>query len=468
MRIKPLSACMLDARLFGRTFAGPSFAAWRTVAKMLDGLPLDAGELALYRQLTQRDAPPAAPFSECYIIKPRRAGGTLFAAALGLHAALLDHREKLGPGEYSTVGMIAADRRQARQLMNYAEGLIADSPVIAAEVTGRTQQSISFAHRVNLEVHVTSFRSTRGYSFACVVLDELAYFRDALSANPDIELVRAVRPGLANLGGRLLGLSSPHSRRGHLYAMYQQHYGKPSDVLVIAATHQQLNPTIDPKVVERAMAEDPQAARSEWFGEFRSDVSQWLPDELIDLALEAGRLKRGSRQSPVAFVDMSGGRHDASVLAIAHAEQVVEDGQSPPNLFLDHLHCVPAPHEPAAVVGLFVAALKDYRLQKVVGDRFAAAWPVDAFAKAGISYESAELDKSAIYGEVLPLFAERRVELLADKRLATELRLLERKPRTGGRGDSVDHPPRGHDDCANACAGSLWLASRRQRRSYFG
>ena len=42
--------------------------------------------------------------------------------------------------------MIAADRLQRRQLMNYVEGLIADSPVIAAEVTGRTQQSISFAH----------------------------------------------------------------------------------------------------------------------------------------------------------------------------------------------------------------------------------------------------------------------------------------------------------------------------------
>jgi hypothetical protein len=352
--------------------------------------------------------------------------------------------------------------------MNYVEGLIADSPVIAAEVTGRTQQSISFAHRVNLEVHVTSFRSTRGYSYAAVILDELAFYRDDLSANPDVELVRAVRPGLANLGGRLLGLSSPHSRRGHLYAMYQAHYGKPSDVLVIAATHQQLNPTIDPAVVERAMAEDPEAARSEWFGEFRSDVSQWLPDELIDLALQAGRLKRGSRQPPVAFVDMSGGRHDASVLGIAHAELDAQGAQRPPNLFLDHLHCVPAPHEPAAVVGLFVTALKDYRLHKVVGDRYAAEWCANSFAKAGIQYEAAELDKSGIYTEVLPLFAERRVELLADKRLATELRLLERKPRTGGRGDSVDHPPRGHDDAANAACGALWLASRRRRVSSFG
>lgn len=39
------------------------------------------------------------------------------------------------------------------------------------------------------------------------------------------------------------------------------------------------------------------------------------------------------------------------------------------------------------------------------------------------------------------------------------LRLLERKPRSGGRGDSVDHPPRAHDDIANAACGALWQAS---------
>src|SRR5208283_5835341 len=95
-------------------------------------------------------------------------------------------------------------------------------------------------------------------------LDELAFFRDDLSANPDVELVRAVRPGLANLGGRLLGLSSPHSRRGHLYTMYREHFAKASDVLVIQAGGPVLNPTIGMDVIERARAEDPTAARSEW------------------------------------------------------------------------------------------------------------------------------------------------------------------------------------------------------------
>ncbi len=78
---------------------------------------------------------------------------------------------------------------------------------------------------------------------------------------------------------------------------------------------------------------------------------------------------------------------------------------------------------------------------------------------AGFRYQVSELDKSAIYSEALPLFAQKRVELLDDRKLITELRLLERKPRAGGRGDSVDHPPRGRDDIANAACGALWQAS---------
>ncbi len=455
--MKPLHEAMTDPTLFGNSFGGETFWAWRTIAKVLDGMPLDSHELALYRQITGRQAPPTEPFREGYLVKPRRAGGTLFAATLGLHAALHDYRGRLGRGEVATVAMIASDRRQARQLMNYVDGLIADSPVIAAEVSGRTQETISFAHRVNLEVHTTSFRSTRGYSYAAVILDEMAFFRDDLSANPDVELVRAVRPGLANLGGRLLGLSSPHSRRGYLYAVWQQHYGKPSDVLVIQAGGPTLNPTIDQKVIERARTEDPVAARSEWDAQFREDVSQYLTDELIEAAMP-GRLKRGPRLSSVAFVDMSGGVTDAAALGIAHSETV--DGET--IVLLDHLEVVPAPHKPAAVAAQFSETLKGLGLNRVTGDRYAAGWCSGAFEKNGIKYESAELDKSAIYGEVLPLFSEQRVEIPDDQRLVTELRLLERKPRAGGRPDNVDHPPRAHDDAANAACGALWLAMKEQ------
>jgi hypothetical protein len=61
------------------------------------------------------------------MIDPHIFGGTLFAAAVALHAALQNYRQQLGPGEFATVALIASDRRQARQALNYVKGLIEGS-----------------------------------------------------------------------------------------------------------------------------------------------------------------------------------------------------------------------------------------------------------------------------------------------------------------------------------------------------
>jgi hypothetical protein len=136
--MKSLHDAMLDAVLFGRTFGGGTFWAWRCVAKFLDGMPLEPLERELWQKITGREAPAAVPFPEAYLIKPRRAGGTLFAAAVALHAAVQDYRDELGPGEYATVALIASDRKQAKQALNYLKGLIADSPLISPKVSGET------------------------------------------------------------------------------------------------------------------------------------------------------------------------------------------------------------------------------------------------------------------------------------------------------------------------------------------
>src|SRR5262245_66577756 len=56
-----------------------------------------------------------------------------------------------------------------------------------------------------------------------------------------------------------------------------------------------------------------------------------------------------------------------------------------------------------------------------------------------------------------------RVPLLNHTRLQNQLVSLERRTTRVGR-DLVDHPPGGHDDCANAAAGALVLAAAAARR----
>lgn len=123
------------------------------------------------------------------------------------------------------------------------------------------------------------------------------------------------------------------------------------------------------------------------------------------------------------------------------------------------------------VVSEIAALVKRYRVSTVYGDRYAAGWVRERFRAEGIRYQEAEvrtpsdpdatryLDKSLAYLEVEPLFSEERIELLDHAQLARELKLLERRPRAGGR-TVIDHPPGGHDDFANGLALATVLCAR--------
>jgi hypothetical protein len=79
-------------------------------------------------------------------------------------------------------------------------------------------------------------------------------------------------------------------------------------------------------------------------------------------------------------------------------------------------------------------------------------WPVEACRSHGIEYQVADLDRSRLYLELLPLVNAGTIEVPNDAKLLAELRGLERRRGTAGR-DRVDHRAGSHDDRANAVAG---------------
>jgi hypothetical protein len=54
-------------------------------------------------------------------------------------------------------------------------------------------------------------------------------------------------------------------------------------------------------------------------------------------------------------------------------------------------------------VGKFATLLKSYGVSQVSGDRFANVWPVEVFAKVGITYEQNAEPKGTLYTNMLPL-----------------------------------------------------------------
>ena len=56
---------------------------------------------------------------------------------------------------------------------------------------------------------------------------------------------------------------------------------------LIQAPSSLLNPTLDAGVIASAQEADAFAARSEWFGEFRTDIAAFLDDATIEAAIES-------------------------------------------------------------------------------------------------------------------------------------------------------------------------------------
>jgi hypothetical protein len=66
----------------------------------------------------------------------------------------------------------------------------------------RGVDNLDLRNGISIEVRPCSFRKLRGYTHIGVICDELAtWYVDARFANPDTEVIAAVKPGLLTTGG---------------------------------------------------------------------------------------------------------------------------------------------------------------------------------------------------------------------------------------------------------------------------
>ena len=353
--------------------------------------------------------------------------------------------------EMATIGVLAVDKGQARAIFRFVLGLLKAVPMLEPLIVRRDSETIELSNRVQIEIATASFRSTRGYNYAAVLADEVAFWRsDETSLNPDVEILRALRPGLASIpGAMLLMASSPYAKRGELYNAYRRHFGKDDGrVLVWKASTQEMNPSIDKAVIEEAYESDPESARAE-YGEFRDDLADFVSRETVDAVTmwDRSELPPEPGVTYSAFVDPSGGVSDSLTLAIGHL------GRNAVCVLDSLLECRP-PFDPEQAVAQCATLLRRYGVATITGDRYAGEWPRARFAEHGIEFEQSARPKSDLYSDLLPLLNARRIELLDHPRLSAQLAGLERRTARSGR-DSIDHAPGGHDDLANAVAGVL-------------
>jgi hypothetical protein len=455
-----LREALVDPQLLGNALAGDSWWAWRTLLIAAMGEPLSDDERAIFTRLTGREREPGVRVEELWGIVGRRGGKSRALAALACYlTALCDYSDVLAPGERAVLLCIAPDSKQAGIVCDYAAACFEQAPQLRRLVAGRSTDAIALTTGIALEVRWAQFRRLRGPTYVAVIADEAAFwYSDDYSLNADVEILNAVRPGLATTRGLLAVISSPYARRGEVWDAWRRHYGPQSDPLILVAqgASRDFNPSLPLAVVERALVRDPAAGAAEYLAQFRTDIESFVAREAVEACVAPGVRERpfASGLRYRAFADPSGGSSDSFTLAIAHREGSGDDSR----VVIDVVREARPPFSPEAVVDEFAQTLRGYGITQLMADKYAGNWPAEQFQRRGIRYEANARPKSELYRDLLPLLNSGGVVLLHNDRLVQQLCGLERRTARGTGRDIVDHSPGAHDDVANAVAGAALLA----------
>ncbi len=432
---------------------GASWRVGRVLLKASEGLPLEPDELPIYEHHTGRTDVLTTRPREVWEASGRRSAKTFRAALRGVHAATCRRYDGVAAGERPTVLLLAADREQATVAFRYIRGIIDAIPELKALVGRRRKDQLELTTGVDIHVAASDYKLVRGRTCCLVICDELAFWRSEESVSPDVEVLAALRPSLATIPtAQLLCVSTVYARAGALYNAWETFWGKADPhVLFWRATSREMNPTLDPALIDRELLEDPERARAEWLAEWRSDVEQLFSLDALRAVVVSGRheLPRVAGVTYRAFCDPSGGSQDSMTLAVAHQEHGVA--------VLDCVRERKPRFDPATVVEEFVQVLRAYGIRTVTGDRYGGVWVEDAFRRHGVDYHASEETKSQIYVRLVPLVNTGKVQLLDSTVLLAQASGLERRVSRGSGQETVDHGPHAHDDLVNAAAGALVL-----------
>jgi hypothetical protein len=458
-----------DENVF-RPFLGNKLISWYNwlqALRVLYGLPLVQSRRDCITQCMGRnpDLLPKTGFDTALFLTGRRSGKSRMAAVIGSYEAVLaGHEQKLAKGETGVVAICAPTKWQARIVRDYIRAVF-ETPLLENEIEDESREGFTLTNGNEIQIMAGDWRTVRGFTLLAAIVDEAAFFGydEECRVRSDTELIRAIKPALATVGGKLIAITTPYAQKGWCWTQFRKNMqNDDGKTLVWNCPSRVMNPTLPQRVVDDALADDLCAAKAEYLGEFRDDVCEFLPRAVVEAVVAKGRQELLPRQDAryVAFTDLSGGRNDDAAIAIAHRQNKTT--------VVDLLRVYHSPLNPHEVVKGMVEIVKQYGIRRVTGDNYAAEWVASSFEALGVHYEQADKPKSQLYAELLPRICSKEIELLDNELLVSQIAGLERRTRSGGR-DIIDHPPGGHDDLANAVAGVAEAAIvRRVKVGGFG
>lgn len=361
---------------------------------------------------------------------------------------------------------IAQDTRMAQYSLHFIASTLKSSPALKEMIIDEPlANEIRLKNNIIIKCLPPTLKAARGYACPVAVLDEVGvWYQDSDSANPDFEIYNAVKPTQAQFNPNALtvGISSPWTKSGLLYEYYEagtrgrnapaHARSKYRNVLVIhAPTAAMGNPQIRKEELEEQQLRDPRAFEREFLAVFQDSISGLIPAQLIKAAVTPGQITRPYRPefTYVAAIDPAF-RHDAFAFTICHAEErgVVMD------LIMRFKPEAGQVLNPEDILQQIAPLVRAYNVVTVYSDQYHLESLQQLAFRYGIFIEGVAFratNKASIYGSLVQLLHQQRMQLVDDEELVRELKALERKLSSTGV-VQIGAPQGLHDDLATVTA----------------
>jgi hypothetical protein len=389
------------------------------------GLPLSEAELEMFCRGTGREIYVPREQRLISLVGGRRGGKTgKIAARSALFEACRDHQ--IPRGERAYVLLVAPVIAQAKIAFDYILKDIYSSPLLSSKIAKVGRNEIELKNGIIIGCYACSRITVRGRAAVAIVCDEICFWRNEVtSVACDEEVLAALRPSMATFPtSKLIKISTPNVKHGVMWDEFQRRGELDHPVWQLSS--QELNPTISTEFLESERKHSPEDYKREYLAEFVDSVVSWIEPEVLARCV----IKARKELPPVpgatyaAAIDPAFKKSDFAMAAAHRADGGV--------IVLD---CAPfwtgtkqAPLGFQWVCGQVAGILRQFGINVLQGDQFAAVAIKQEFLKLGISYGEFTFNRnnrSQLFNNLQHVIEQQRIELLDHPELLRQLRSLE-------------------------------------------
>src|SRR5262249_37268339 len=153
------------------------------------------------------------------------------------------------------------------------------SPVLRRSIAEICKDEIRLTNGIVISIYPCTYRAPRGVTIICAIADEVAFWRDQSSTNSDVEIIRSLSRGIANVSkAKLVKISTPYGRTGLIWNEFNRRDEFP-ERLVWKAPTWIMNPSIPDSFFAAERTKDRDAFEREYGAEFlEADLSLYTSE----------------------------------------------------------------------------------------------------------------------------------------------------------------------------------------------